>query len=195
MSDKATLSNAELELTQRIQMHFPRGVLSAEILKQWNGCPAEIITAVITRAFGTSLELHKPNAVIDCDADPFVPSGWKMEEHKKGGQFVFNPAKVKLHFSPNQQDGKVIEGNKLRKELTNKPVLNACVLDYLLAHPELIPEEWKGEYVFFWGTIYRDSYGDLYVRCLYFRDGGWDWRCHWLDFDWRGGRPAALSAS
>ena len=59
MSDKANLSNAEPELTQRIQMHFPRGVLSAEVLKQWNGCPAEIITAAVAKVFGASLEAHK----------------------------------------------------------------------------------------------------------------------------------------
>ena len=59
MSDKANLSNAELELIQRIQMHFPRGVLSAEVLKQWNGCPAEIITAAVAKVFGASLEAHK----------------------------------------------------------------------------------------------------------------------------------------
>jgi len=39
--------------------------------------------------------------------------------------------------------------------------MNANVLDYLLAHPELIPEDWKNKYVFFWGTIYRYSSGGL----------------------------------
>ncbi len=32
MSDK-TLSNTELELTQKIQLHFPRGIISAKVLK------------------------------------------------------------------------------------------------------------------------------------------------------------------
>ncbi len=139
--------------------------------------------------------------IIDCDADPFVPSGWKVEEHKKSGQFAFNPAKVKLHLSPNQQDGKVIEGNKLHRELANEPVLNANVLDYLLAHPKLIPEEWKKNekgntrYIFFWGTIYRDSGGYLCVRYLYWNDGSWSWSYYWLGYDWSGNGPAALRTS
>jgi hypothetical protein len=139
--------------------------------------------------------------VIDCDADPFVPSGWKVESHTKGGQFVFNPAKIKLYLSPNQQNGKSIDGNKLRKELANEPVFNANVLDYLLAHPELIPEEWKKDergntrYIFFWGTIYRVSSGHLCVRCLYFHVGSWRWYFIWLDDDWDDDFPAALRAS
>src|SRR4051812_5109537 len=87
--------------------------------------------------------LNHTQHVIDLDANPFVPNNWKVEEHKKGGQFKWNPASIRFHLSPNQQNGKVIEGNKLRKELANEPVLNANILDYLLAHPELIPEEWK----------------------------------------------------
>lgn len=50
MSDKA-LSNAELELTQKIQMHFPRGVISPEVLGKWNGCSKEALTVRLTEAF------------------------------------------------------------------------------------------------------------------------------------------------
>lgn len=46
MSDKTiSLTNAELELTQKLQMHFPRGILSPEELALWNGYPKEVITA------------------------------------------------------------------------------------------------------------------------------------------------------
>ena len=139
--------------------------------------------------------------LIDCDADPFIPKGWTVESHKKGGQLAFDPAKVKLHLSPNQQGRKYIEGNKLRKELANEPVLNANVLDFLLKNPSLIPEEWKKDasgstrYVFFWGTIYRDSGGYLYVRYLCWGGGSWDWDYDWLDNDWYGYYPAAVLAS
>ena len=137
--------------------------------------------------------------VIDCDVDPFVPSGWTVESHTKGGQFAFNSARIKLYFSRNQQDGKVIEGNELRKELANEHVLNANVLDYLLAHPKLIPEEWKKDkrgntrYIFFWGTIYR-SRDNLYVRSLYWSDGVWVWYSNWLGRGWHDGYPAAVLA-
>lgn len=135
--------------------------------------------------------------IIDCDADPFVPDGWKVTEHQKGGQFKWNKEAQKeaFFYAEGQQNGKALEGNKLRKELAGKPVMNANVLDYLLAHPHLIPEEWKGKYVFFWGTIYRNSDGDLYVRCLYWSGDRWDWGYGWLGNDWVGVHPAALRAS
>lgn len=139
--------------------------------------------------------------IIDCDTDPFVPKGWTVESHTKGGQLVFDPVKVKLYLSPNQQSGHYIEGNKLRKELANEPVLNANVLDYLLKNPYLIPEEWKWDeqgntrYIFFWGTIYRNSRGSLYVRDLCWNDGSWIWGARWLGGGWGGSDPAAVFAS
>ena len=129
---------------------------------------------------------------IDCDANPYVPDGWKVEEHIKGGELVWNPDEVELYLCDKQKGG-TIEGNELRKLLKDKPVLNACVLDYLLANPQLIPEEWKGKAVFFWGTIYRHSRGLLCVRFLYWYDGGWYWSHNWLGCSWVDDDPAALS--
>lgn len=132
--------------------------------------------------------------IIDCDADPFVPSGWKVEEHQKGGQFKFDATQVELYLSAKQKVGS-IGGKDLREELTGKLVLNANVLDCLLAHPHLIPESWKGKAVFFWGTVYRYSGGSLCVRYLYWDGGRWSWSARWLGNGWGGGRPAALRAS
>ncbi len=138
--------------------------------------------------------------VIDLDADPHLPDGWKVEEHKKSGQFEWDHTKVKFHLSENQTDGKSIEGNKLRKELAKEPVFNANLLDYLLKNPLLIPEGWKKDeqgntrYIFFWGTIYRSSDGLLYVRFLYWHGDEWVWNFSWLGNDWRAPHPAALSA-
>ena len=133
--------------------------------------------------------------VIDCDANPHVPDGWKVESHRKHGSLEWDLTKIQLYLSPEQQGEKRIEGNKLRKELENQPVLNANVLDYLLKHPELIPEEWKKQYTFFWGTIYRNSAGNLCVRYLYW--GGWSWRWGygWLGSDWRVSHPSVVLAS
>ena len=141
------------------------------------------------------------NHVIDLDADPFVPNGWSVEEHKKGGEFKWDPKKIQLHLSENQKGDKYVGGNKLRRELVSLPTLNANVLDYLLKHPELSPEDWKRDekgntrYIFFWGTIYRHSGGDLYVRYLCWDRGEWRWRCGWLDGGWYRDSPAAVSAS
>ncbi len=140
--------------------------------------------------------------VVDCDTKPFLPQGWKVEEHKKGGQLSLDMSKIRLHLSPNQMNSKYIEGNRLHKELASQQVLNANVLDYLLAHPELIPEDWKRDadgntrYIFFWGTVYhRYSGDDLCVRYLYWDDGAWDWYFCWLVSDFRGYNPAAVLAS
>ena len=72
--------------------------------------------------------------------------------------------------------------------------MNANILDYLLAHPELIPEEWKGKYIFFWGTIYRLSDGRLCVRYLIWNGSEWDWSYDWLDDDFNSDSPAALAS-
>jgi len=133
--------------------------------------------------------------LIDLDADPFCPDGWKVAEHRKGGQFEWSPTKVKLYLSPNQQNGQTINGDKLRQELTKEAVMNANVLDYLLANQCLIPEEWKGQATFFWGTIYRGADGSLCVRCLSWSGGQWRWRYNWLAYHWGGGSPSLLLAS
>ena len=143
--------------------------------------------------------VQKPVSVIrhliNTDAKPFLPAGWQgVEEHRGMGQFTWDSTKVSLYLSPRQQGGQVIIGHDLRQELVGKPVLNANVLDYLLAHPELIPEEWKGKYIYFWGTIYRYSGVNLCVRYLYWLDGRWDWDVDWLFHDWGGGRPAAVAS-
>ena len=134
-----------------------------------------------------------PEHLIDCNADPFIPCSWELESHKKGGMFEFNKEKFFLYLTKKQKK-RSIEGNELRKELLGKPVMNANVLDYLLAHPKLIPEEWESKYIFFWGTIYRNSNGLLYVRYLRWDGSQWGWRCHWLDDDFAPGYVAVLAS-
>ena len=137
-------------------------------------------------------EIIYPEYLIDCDVNPFIP-GLTVEEHKKGGMLKFNPEKIFLYPSEKQKEGS-IGGHDLRKELADKPVMNANVLDYLLAHPELIPEEWKGKCIFFWGTIYRDSDDLLCVRCLQWKGCKWWWSYRLLDFNFFSDYPAALAS-
>ena len=173
-----------------------------------NAFPDELATEMIRDAKRGGAELMRflrngarvhvvGNHEIDCDADPFVPDGLEVEKdgHKKGGTLKWDPARLRLHLSTNQRGGKVIQGHKLRKELESEPVLNAKVLDYLLAHTELIPEEWKKVgAIFFWGTIYRDADGKLCVRYLCWYGKQWISHYYWLDCDWSGSNPALLSA-
>ena len=142
-------------------------------------------------------EIKQVEYLVDLDAEPFLPDGWKVEEHKKGGQFKYDSAKVGLYLSKGQQKGKMIVGNDLRKELKNQPVYNANLLDFYLKkeNQHLIPEEWKGKAIFFWGTIYRFSVGLLCVRYLCLDCDRWYWRCGWLGYEFDGDSPATVSAS
>jgi hypothetical protein len=151
------------------------------------------ILADVLKVIKGQAEIKMIERLIDCDSAPFVPNGWSVEEHKKGGLFKFDPAKISLYLSKEQKKGS-IDGHYLRKDLSDKPVMNANVLDYLLAHPELIPEEWKGKYIFFWGTIYRNSDGYLYVRCLGWLGSKWCWYYCWLGYDFCSADPAALAS-
>ena len=139
-----------------------------------------------------SAQIVRVGPVIDLDKDPFLAKGWKVEEHIKGGQFEWNPAKVAFYLSEQQQNGKVIQGNQLREELKGKPVYNANLLTYLFRKPQLIPDEWKGKLVFFWGTIYRSLGGDLCVRYLYWSAGGWHRSYYRLDDVFGDLSPAAV---
>lgn len=132
--------------------------------------------------------------VINCDTAPFQPNGWSVEKHTKGGQLEWNPARVKLYLAKCQKSGKRIEGNKIRKQLPGHKVLNANVLDYLLAHPELIPDEWNGLAICFWGTIYRHTSGELCVRCLLWGESQWGWDYLPLDFNFSNSDVAAVAA-
>lgn len=151
--------------------------------------------------------------IIDCDVKPFEPNGLTVAPksdqlpNRVRGQFVFDPAKIRIHLSTNQQGVKYILGILLKKELAGEPVFPANLLDFYLANSHLIPEEWKGKEVFFWGTIYHDSYGNLYVRSLLYFGGAYhsDYRqlvsIRWypnyfqLVGDWRGNDPAVLRVS
>lgn len=134
--------------------------------------------------------------IIDCDAPAKIPEGydWTIEEHKKGGKITWDSSKVSLYLSEEQKD-EYITGYKLRKELKEQIVLNVNVLDFLLKHTELIPEDWKNKHIYFWGTIYHDSEGDLCVRSLCFGGGKWNWGYDWLDSRWSNDNPAAVLVS
>ena len=191
------MSDLMLDVDQagELKAAFRRGDWTNQEIKKL--CEGDVLASVrnVIRGYASIMVLEH---VIDCDVTPFVPSGWKVEEHQKGGALRWDKERQKdaLFLAIAQKSGR-IEGNKLRKELelAKEPVLNANVLDYLLANPHLIPEEWKGKYVFFWGTIYRASIGGLCVRCLHWHGDEWYWNCLWLGNDWHDDYPAALRAS
>lgn len=134
--------------------------------------------------------------IIDTDIAPFVPSGMSLESHIGHGLWKWAPDLIQLFLSERQKKN-YQEGNQLRKvieALKGRMALNANVLDYLLAHQELIPGSWKGKLVFFWGTIYRRSDGKLYVRYLHWDGSEWYWNDCWLGSYFRSDDPAVLAS-
>jgi hypothetical protein len=140
---------------------------------------------------------------VNADATPRPPSGWTIESHRgmgetrlelRDGCLLANSCEVTRFVSERQKTGS-IRGYDLATELVGRPVLNATVLDCLIAHQDLIPEDWKTGATYFWGTIFRDSGGRDHVRCLYWRDDRWDSFDYWLDNHWLSREAAAVLAA
>ncbi|MEK7646965.1 MAG: hypothetical protein AAB378_01150 [Patescibacteria group bacterium] len=182
-----------------LKLAFRRaGYTNAEIKKLSEGDLLADLLPLI-RAYGKPMVAMSQH-LIDCDAVPMIPKGLHIEEKDQlagrvRGQITFDPTKITLYLSEKQQNGRIIEGHKFLKELANKAVYTANVLDYLLAHQELIPESWKDKAVFFFGTVYRDLDGGLYVRYLVWDGKQWYSDYGWLDDGWSSNGPAALHAS
>ena len=187
-----------------LKMAFRRaGFDTADITKLCKGDMAAKILPILRGLGIVQIVKHIIDLASDCMPKDWKSSGLTIEKHVGDGTLELDPSWLQLHFSPNQIDGKTIEGYKLRKELETSKVhvLNACVLDYLLTHPEIIPEDWKVDengntrYIFFWGTLYRSPDGRLYVRFLYWSGGAWHWDYSWLGHGWFDRSPAAVLAS
>jgi hypothetical protein len=134
---------------------------------------------------------------VDLDAQPFIPEDSSVEEHRKGGMLVFSPESIGLYLSGRQKGDGLVKGHGLREELEALTVLNANLLDWLLKpeNQHLIPKEWRGKAVCFWGTIYRRPDGCLYVRYLHWGVVGWNWSPLLLDSGFYSADPAVVSVS
>jgi hypothetical protein len=136
------------------------------------------------------------DVICDLEKPPFIPNNWEIGEHKGQGLFRFDLERVELHIRVGQTWKHGISGKNLRKRLVKQDVLNANVLDDLLLHPHMIPESWKGLFVCFWGTIYRDkNNGKSFVRFLYWNESKWDWGFSGLHRLWNEELPALVRIS
>jgi len=167
----------DVGLAYKLKQAFQRNGWTPELIDKL--CVGDTLESVRNVLLGRGDTKVSDSHFIDLGADPFIPwCDWKVKYHQRGDFLRWDPARVQLYLCRSQQNGKSIGGKKLYKELKSKATLNANVLYYLLAHPGLIPEEWKKDekgdvrYIFFWGTIYESS-DDLYVLYLYFRDDQW----------------------
>lgn len=201
MSDNFTFSSAGQVHELELAMQRAGGWTPALVKKM---CVGDFMSQVRDMVVGR-VEIVPVERLVDLDADPFLPSGWVgVECHMKGGKVIIerrgedlfvNGRRVGLHLSRCQMIDMVDEGHLLREYLSNKDVLNANVLDYLLVHPRLVPEKWQGKKVFFWGTIYRSPDNLLYVRCLIWHGNMFDSDHNRLSYMFSSCAPAAVLAS
>lgn len=112
---------------------------------------------------GTPIEAE--HCIIRCDREPVVPKGLVIVSHVPGEDILWDKSAQgrALWVSEGQKASRSCEGGSIREELLRlkKPVLNACVLDYLCAYPDARPDGWWQFFVLFWGTIYKD----IHSRC------------------------------
>jgi len=144
------------------------------------------------RATAIEVNLDAPpfdGAQVDSVIGTGPRSGWVRVE-RKGKDFYVNNKKVVLFLSELQQNGKNIGGYELKEKLTVLPVLHPNILDALLDHLHLIPEDWKGKLIYFWAVVFRIR-GSACVCCLHWDNGRWNRSYFWLTYDWREFSPAA----
>ncbi|MEK7609226.1 MAG: hypothetical protein AAB476_01995 [Patescibacteria group bacterium] len=95
MSDKALMNRATLELTQKLQMHFPTDI-PPDVLQAWNGSPKEVIQARLAEVFGrmpVAQELLQflGTVTIPATTEPFIAQDEFVED-------TSSDAKVKIVF-------------------------------------------------------------------------------------------------
>ena len=117
---------------------------------------------------------------IDCSSTPSLPDNlWKISLNPPKEDIAdFSKLKFKLI--------KLEEGSKITNfEQRAKVGLNACVLDYLLKNPEVIPQDFKNKNIVFTGTMFKDGGGnELYKNLTDQEDpsGKWTWGKTYPDF-------------
>lgn len=109
---------------------------------------------------------------IDCNKDPDVSGlGLTIENHQQDGTYQLDPSNIKT-FSFESKTTPTKGADMLKK--LNKTGLNACVMDFLMSHKELIPETWKAKQIVFPGTIFKDAGGNECLRFIYWWDNQWN---------------------
>lgn len=136
----------------------------------------------------------------------FVGEGWNIIADETDTRSIalteLDLTKVELRTMLKDGETSVKGEEKLKRLKASGLVrLDAEIFLTLWENQHPIPESWKEKvngntrYIFFDGTVLRDSYGLRYVLCLYWDDGGWHWGVYWLDFGWDVYGPSAVLAS
>ncbi|HUQ30182.1 MAG TPA: hypothetical protein VM103_01540 [Candidatus Paceibacterota bacterium] len=108
--------------------------------------------------------------VVGCNASEPQLRGYTIASHSRlRRDWEFRKYEMKL-WQPDEK----LHQQCLRaafREIDQKYLLNASILEYLLAHPEVMPEDTENKIkkdgpILFLGTVYENTEGDQLVRAL-----------------------------
>ena len=97
----SNLETLDVGQANELKLAFRRHGWTNEELKRL--CEGNILAKVRSVQLGFS-EIKPTSHIINCDAQPFTPDGLRVEEHQKGGQFVWSPDAVELYLVVGQED-------------------------------------------------------------------------------------------
>jgi len=122
----------------------------------------------------------------------FLGDGWTIAEEDNNSLKLTELDLTKVQFKDMLKEGETsVNGEEKQKRLKEAGYtrLDAKIFQTLWENQELIPSSWKEpidgntRYIYFDGTILRDSDGDRFVLCLCWHGGEWRWSCSWLGID------------
>jgi hypothetical protein len=178
MSDKA-LTRAELELTQRVQLFFPAGVIPREVIAKWNGCSKDVLTKRLAEVFGVLPDtLPTANFVRD-----MAKEGWTLLADARDPWPISVGNLELVSFLMDDDDGIIGGENVAARAVALNANLGQRHAEYLLDHQDEIPEEFRKFYLIFPGTKWRDRSGYGRVPYLYWIGGQWYLLFFWLGHD------------
>lgn len=142
----------------------------------------------------------------DFNPAEFIGTGWSIIMKETDAR---STALIELDLNKIQQVTMLKEGElsikgeeKLKRLKESENIrLDADIFLALWRNQYLIPESWKQKvdgntrYIFFDGTVLRDSVGYRYVLYLCWFGGAWYWRVRWLDLVWGADGPSAVLVS
>lgn len=103
---------------------------------------------------------------IDLGAAPTIPTDLILTQHLLGGLWSWNPREIAVWFARGQELGTVLDSTEMLHSIGAKRPLNANLLDWLLGNLQLVPPQWKGKEILFWGTQFRTLRHHRRVRTL-----------------------------
>jgi ethanolamine utilization protein EutQ (cupin superfamily) len=138
------------------------------------------------------------------DPAKFIGDGWTIEEQDERSLALTEVDLTEAAFETTLKKGeKTVGGEEKLKRLKEdgRIRLDAGIFRTLWENQHLIPEKWKEQtngnttFIYFDGTVLRDSGGSRYVLCLCWSGGGWNWYYDWLGGDWDARSPSVVLAS